>query len=287
MILLKRIFKYYILRLWSVFFWQRLGRGGCRLKHSYVLACSIQWVFFLNWLNQYLRVYQKTVLYGANYFPFLLQMFVFSHMLHGVKKGFIWRPRPPVSVSVCLSVCLSVYVHTIQYQWLKWVEFSWNSARSSCKILLVEREFLNNRPSNCHTLLIGVKDFLDILSAFLDRSECHLVQKISAFYSWGTVNIKEVGLVKAIIHSRTHMECTSLSEFFNLIGLKFVKICAHKTLPSEFEFRENLWGENLGASMEFVSSFHIYCPIWPFWVRIPESLPTKVVNCVVLCIVLV
>ena len=27
--------------------------------------------------------------------------------------------------------------------------------------------------------------------------------------------------------------------------------------------------------------------VWPLWVRIPESLPTKVVNCVVLCIVCV
>jgi len=27
--------------------------------------------------------------------------------------------------------------------------------------------------------------------------------------------------------------------------------------------------------------------VWPLWVQIPESLPTKVVNCVVLCIVCV
>jgi len=27
--------------------------------------------------------------------------------------------------------------------------------------------------------------------------------------------------------------------------------------------------------------------VWPLWVRIPESLPTKVVNCFVLCIVCV
>ena len=27
--------------------------------------------------------------------------------------------------------------------------------------------------------------------------------------------------------------------------------------------------------------------VWPLWVRVPESLPTKAVNCVVLCIVCV
>jgi hypothetical protein len=55
-------------------------------------------------------------------------------------------------------------------------------------------------------------------------------------------------------------------------------------------YNSQRWGHGphssqLGDNFYAVSSSLIL--VWPLWVRIPESLPTKVVNCVVLCIVFV
>lgn len=61
---------------------------------------------------------------------------------------------------ICPSGCLSVYNATPLTTLC--VEFLWNSVGSSCKILWVEHELRENWRNDIHTLLVGVKGFLDV-----------------------------------------------------------------------------------------------------------------------------